>query len=275
MFANNTTMFFSFLIAHYNNFDYFRDCYINLQKQTHQNFEIILVDDCSTDGSFDKIKDFVKADSRVKFHHNPENKGVGFTKRKCVDLATGEFCGFVDPDDAITENALEEMLKAYTSEKTVVAYSQLQLCDNQLNIQKTFQASKQIKNGDPLFFNIFLEANHFFTFRRSAYEKTSGINAELSSAVDQDLYLKLYETGDFKFVKQPLYLYRLHDKGVSQEKSKKGKLNQNWHKVIAATLKRRNITDLYGKAVADISNLPEFLYKNQNTFWKKLSRKFL
>lgn len=268
-------MLFSILIAHYNNFDYFKDCYANLEKQTHQNFEIILVDDCSTDGSFDKIKDFVKADSRVKFHRNPENKGVGFTKRKCAELATGEFCGFVDPDDAITENALEEMLKAYTSEKIVVAYSPLQLCDNQLNIQKTFQASRQIKNGDPLFFNIFLEANHFFTFRRSAYEKTSGINAELSSAVDQDLYLKLYETGDFKFVKEPLYLYRLHDKGVSQEKSKKGKLNQNWHKVIADTLKRRNITNIYGKAVADISNLPEFLYKNQNTFWKKLSRKFL
>ena len=268
-------MHFSLLIAHYNNFDYFTECYPLLTNQTFQDFEIIIVDDCSTNGSFEKIKELVKDKSRITLYQNPENKGVGFTKRKCMELATGDICGFVDPDDAITENALEEMLKAYTSEKTVAAYSQLQLCDNQLNIQKTFQASKQIKNGDPLFFNIFLEANHFFTFRRSAYEKTSGINAELSSAVDQDLYLKLYETGDFKFVKEPLYLYRLHDKGVSQEKSKKGKLNQNWHKVIADTLKRRNITNIYGKAVADISNLPEFLYKNQNTLWKKLSRKFL
>lgn len=268
-------MLFSILIAHYNNYDYFLDCYKSILKQTYQNFEVILVDDHSPDDSFDKLKELTKDDSRFKLFRNDVNKGVGYTKRKCVENASGEICGFVDPDDAITENALEEILKHYSSKKIVAVYSQLEICYSQLNRKNTFATSKQIKNGDPLFFNIFLEANHFFTFRRSAYEKTEGINPELSSAVDQDLYLKIYETGDFKFVKIPFYLYRLHEKGVSQAKSKKGKLNENWHKVILETLKRRNITKLYGKSVSEIQDLPGYVFQKQNSFLNKLLRKFL
>jgi glycosyltransferase involved in cell wall biosynthesis len=267
-------MLFSILIAHFNNYDYFLDCYKSILEQTYPNFEVIIVDDHSTDDSFDKIKELTKDDSRFKLFRNDENKGVGYTKRRCAENASGEICGFIDPDDAVTENALEEILKHYSSQKTTAVYSQLQICDSQLNPKNIFATPKQIKNGDPLFFNIFLEANHFFTFRKSAYDKTEGINPELSSAVDQDLYLKLYETGDFKFVKNPFYLYRLHEKGVSQAKSKKGKLNENWHKVLLDTLKRRNIMKLYGKPVSEIQNLPEYIFQKQNSFLNKLLRKF-
>ena len=46
----------SILIAHYNNYNYFKQCYESLKKQTYQNFEIVIVDDCSTDDSLEKIK---------------------------------------------------------------------------------------------------------------------------------------------------------------------------------------------------------------------------
>lgn len=263
---------FSVLIAHYNNFEYFKDCYESLLKQTFTDFEIVIVDDHSTDDSFEKIGQLTKDDNRIKLHKNEQNKGVGFTKRKCVELSSGEICGFVDPDDTLAENAIELSIQNHT-ENNVVTYSKFFLCDNDLKPIKPFPHSRAVKNGDKRFFNVFLEANHFFTFKRLAYDKTSGINPELTSAVDQDLYLKLYETGNFTFIKEVLYFYRLHDKGVSQEKSKKGKLNQNWQQVILDTAKRRNITSLYGKKIEEISNLPEFILKNQNTFFKKIQRK--
>lgn len=265
-------MLFSVLVAHYNNYEYFLDCYESILKQTYQDFEVIILDDCSTDDSLEKIKELTKGDSRFRLFQNEENQGVGFTKRKCVELASGEICGFVDPDDALSKNAIENSVKNHT-EKNVVTYSKFLLCDANLNHLKLFPQSRAIKNGDEKFFNIFLEANHFFTFKKSAYNKTSGINADLTSAVDQDLYLKLYEIGNFTFINEALYYYRLHEKGVSQEKSKKGKLNENWQKVILDTAKRRNIGRLYGKDIQDIDNLPEFIFKNQNTFLKKIQRK--
>ena len=265
-------MKFSVLIAHYNNFEYFKQCYESLKNQTYQNFEIILVDDCSTDDSFEKIQNYCDGDSRVKFFQNSENKGVGFTKKRCVELASGEICGFVDPDDALTENAIEISIKAY-NENYIATYSQFYLCDENLNIQNIFKRTKKIKNKNPLFFNTEFEVAHFFTFKKEAYQKTEGINPELTSAVDQDLYLKLFEKGDFLYISQPLYLYRLHKKGVSQEKSKKEKLNLNWDKVLRDTLKRRNITQLYGKQISKIESLQHFINKKQNTFFKKLMRK--
>ena len=48
-------MIFSILIAHYNNWDYFQECYQSINNQTFKDFEIIIVDDCSTDDSFQKL----------------------------------------------------------------------------------------------------------------------------------------------------------------------------------------------------------------------------
>lgn len=267
-------MRFSILIAHYNNFEYFQDCYKSIINQTFQDFEVIIVDDYSNNGSYEKVKELIANDSRFKIYQNEENKGVGFTKRKCVELACGEFCGFLDPDDALTPNAISDSL-AYFSENIVAVYSQIQMCDNHLNFIKLFPNQRQIKNNIPLFLNIFFEVNHFFVFKKDAYLKTSGIDATLTSAVDQDLYLKLYETGNFKFIPKANYIYRLHDKGVSQEKSKKDKLYKNWNIVLKNTLIRRNISNLYGKNLNEIENIATFVFQKENTIFKRLLRKFL
>lgn len=264
---------FSVLIAHYNNFAYFTECYQSILKQTYQNFEIILVDDCSTDGSLEKIRELVVYDPRVKIFKNEQNKGVGFTKRRCAENASGEICGFVDPDDAIVENALERSIREYEDPNIVATHSQFQICDNRLKINRLFPNTKSVKNNNPRFFNINLEVNHFFTFRKSAYDRTSGISDDLTSAVDQDLYLKLYETGNFKYIKEPLYLYRLHDKGVSQDQSKKEKLNRNWQTVLQNTCERRSISNLYGRHISEIKKLPEFIFRKQNTLLSKIIRK--
>lgn len=266
-------MLFSVLIAHYNNYAYFKQCYESLKKQTYQNIEIILVDDGSTDSSLEKIIELTKSDNKIKIYKNEENKGVGFTKRRCIELSTGEVCGFVDPDDGITERAVEESLKAYQKKNIIATYSEIYICSEELKIKEKFKKTKRIKNSHPYFFNLNFEVAHFFTFKKSAYLVTEGINAELTSAVDQDLYLKLYERGDFHYIQKPLYLYRIHDKGVSQEKAKKEKLNYNWDKVLRDTLERRKINVVYGKKVSEIENLPRFLFNKQNTLLKKIMRK--
>lgn len=265
---------FSILVAYYNNYNYFTECYDSILKQTYQEYEIVLVDDCSTDDSYQKIIELTKDNPKVKIFRNEENSGVGLTKKRCIDLASGEICGFVDPDDTLTENALQIIIENY-SENNIVVYSQFYECDAKLNPIKLFPHSRAIKNGNKLFFNVFFEATHFFTFKREAYYKTSGINDKLTSAVDQDLYLKLYEIGNFKFVKAPLYYYRIHEKGVSQESSKKEKLHKNWHQTILDTTKRREIDSLYGEKITDIENLPGFLKVKQNNIFKKIQRKFL
>ena len=265
-------MKFSVLIAHYNNAEYFMQCYESLKKQTFQDFEIIVVDDCSTDDSFEKIQNYCNGDSRVKFFQNSENKGVGFTKKRCVELASGEICGFVDPDDALTEDAIEISVKAHEN-KCVAAYSQFYLCDENLKIKKIFKKTTKVKNNNPLFFNIHFEVAHFFTFKKEAYLRTEGINPNYKVAEDIDYILKLYEIGSFQFIKKPLYLYRIHKTGLSHDETKTYIKNETWHTVLLNAAKRRNISKLFGKKIDDIENLPKFIFQKENTLLKKIKRK--
>lgn len=266
-------MLFSILIAHYNNFRYFKECYKSILEQSYQNFEIIIIDDCSTDNSLEQIEFLTRTDSRVKIFKNKINKGVGFTKKKCVEMSSGEICGFLDPDDALTKDALEISVKAFNRKKIVACYSQLYFCDENLNVQKIYKHSRQIKNNNPKFLNINFEVAHFFSFRKSVYLQTEGLNENYKVAEDQDLILKIYEKGSFKFIKRPLYYYRIHNKGLSHDQSKIALRQKTWHTVLIKALERRKTLKIYNKLISQIDNLPEFIFKKQNTFFAKITRK--
>ncbi len=254
---------FSILIANYNNGQFFRACYESIIAQTFTNWEVIIVDDCSTDDSVILIKDIIQSDSRFKLYENETNKGCGFTKRKCVEYAGGDLCGFLDPDDALSPAALEKSVAAYENLPGIVAtYSQMTMCNENLVPLKMFSNIKKIYN-DRYFFNCPIQISHFFTFRKETYVKTEGINPRLKSAVDQDLYLKILEQGDPAFIKENLYLYRLHAKGISQFTSKESARN-HFAEVIYAAMKRRGLTTI------NAMQIPE-TYTNANEIFELLN----
>lgn len=267
---------FSILVAHYNNYEYFKDCYKSIIGQTFQNFEVIIVDDCSTDDSLEKIRNLVSKDQRFKIYTNEENKGVGYTKKRCIELANGDICGFLDPDDALLPNALQLSIDTHKKYKNIVAtYSKFYICNDNLAIEKIFPQTRKIKNRQKFFFNINFEVAHFFTFKKDAYLQTEGMISQYRIAEDQDLYLKLYEIGDFYFIDEPLLLYRLHDKGLSHNKQKIEDRNKIWHKVLLNAINRRSINEIFGKKVSEIESLPEFIFKKENTWLKKIFRKII
>lgn len=266
-------MKFSILIAHYNNYHYFKQCYDSLKNQTFQDFEIVILDDCSTDDSLEKIKLLTQDDKRVRVYKNESNNGVGYTKKKCVELANGDICGFLDPDDALVPDAIETVLENHKNSNVIATYSQFYLCDEHLNIQKIFPSTREIKNNDKYFFNIHFEVAHFFAFKKEAYLKTEGIVENYKVVEDIDFYLKLYEIGNFKFIKKPLYLYRVHKTGLSHDDTKIKIKNETWHKVLLNATERRNINKLFGKKINEIENLPKFIFKKENTLLKKIKRK--
>jgi glycosyltransferase involved in cell wall biosynthesis len=249
----------SILVANYNNGKYFKDCYDSLIIQSHDNWEVIIVDDCSTDDSVEIIKDLIKDDERFKLYQNEVNKGCGFTKRRCVDMATGDFCAFLDPDDALVYYSLEYCMEEFQKcNKIIATYSQLFFCDENLNTKDIFYKIKQIHN-DKYFFNCPIQISALFVFKREAYLKTDGINPYLRSAVDQDLYLKLLEIGDAKFIEEPLYKYRLHSGGISQSNSKEH-AKESFAKVIHQAMKRRDIKKIQNKNVPEHYTNTEEIY---------------
>lgn len=242
-------MKFSVLIAHYNNAALFKDCYHSLLKQTYPDWEAVILDDASRKQEKEEIQLIIQGDKRFKFFENEINSGVGVTKSKLIELAAGEICGFVDPDDAILPTAIESAVRLFKQKKNaVLTYSRFMICDKDLKPVTPFKSSRQVKNGDPYFFNYPIQIAHFVTFRKDVYEQTEKMNPELKIAEDQDLYLKMYEQGNIYFINDINYLYRTHDGGISQNNNKE-KSYDYFAQVIFKAMKRRNLKMINGKKI--------------------------
>jgi len=257
---------FSILIANYNNAHFFvKECYTSIIEQTYRDFEVIIVDDKSTDNSIEVIEAQIKNDERFILYKNDKNKGIGFTKRKLIDLATGDVCAFLDPDDSLSKKALELSIKEYKKNSKIVAtYSKLMLCNANLQAVRLHPWSAEIPKNDPYFFNIQNEIHHFFTFRKDIYLQTEGINPIYKIAEDQDNFMKLYEKGEFKFIPEVLYNYRIHNGGISSLTNKmKAKI---WFAiVIFEACKRRNIPFDVELVLRDVLNISKIKIQFENT----------
>ena len=91
----------STIVSNYNNSQYIEECINSILSQSYSDFEIIFVDDCSTDNSLDIINKFAEKDKRIRIISLPENHGAGYARNVGLENAKGEWISFVDSDDFI------------------------------------------------------------------------------------------------------------------------------------------------------------------------------
>lgn len=205
---------FSILIANYNNGKYLQEAIDSVFSQTYTNWEVIIVDDGSTDDS-EKIYESYRDDSRFHIFYNGENKGCAYTKHQCVLHAEGELCGYLDPDDIILSNALEVSVSLFNSQPdTVLSFSRLYICNEQLEILREGRPL-YLKDGETYFEHKDYRPEHFAAFSRKAYLKMGGLDTTLKAGVDADLYFRLEEQGKLAISHEITYKYRLHSSSIT------------------------------------------------------------
>lgn len=203
----NENPLFSVLIANYNNGNYLMEAIESVKLQSYTNWEIIIVDDGSTDNSHELYREFEK-DNRIHIYYNYVNRGCGFTKRRCVEMASGEICGFLDPDDTLLVKAIEIMVNEHQLNANYsLIYSRCYLCDTNMKIVGENKFIELKKDNDYLN-NRWLGAMNFCAFKKVFYDKTIGISDYIKAGVDQDLYFKLEEVGEFRMLDVFTYNYR-------------------------------------------------------------------
>ena len=208
---------FSILVANYNNGRYLMEAIDSVIHQTYPSWEIIIVDDASTDHSSDLYKQLEK-DPRIHIYHNTRNMGCAFTKHQCMLHANGEICGFLDPDDVILPNALELTVQALLSaEDIVLTMSRHYICDADLNIKEESRLLV-LQPGESYFEHHDYRAEVFAGFKKSAYFASGGM--DLSSRFggdDADLYFKLEEQGKIAILDAFTYKYRRHSSAMTAD----------------------------------------------------------
>jgi len=113
---------YSILIPVYNKLECLKKYFKYIENQKFQNYEIIVVDDCSNDGSFEYLSERLKHNNKMKLSRNAINKGIGNVRNTLLSMASGEYILFVDPDDYIEISLLEELDKYYNLNLDIIRY---------------------------------------------------------------------------------------------------------------------------------------------------------
>lgn len=134
----------SVVVPFWNVEKYAENCIESLISQTYKNLEIILVDDCSTDSTLSILKKFELLDSRIRVIERSSNGGRSECRNSGVLAATGELLTFVDGDDKLVPNALEEVAKKYDPSVDVYWYG--------INI--VYESNFDLKKSDDKYYRI-------------------------------------------------------------------------------------------------------------------------
>lgn len=233
---------FSILIANYNNGCFLQEAIDSILMQDYDRWEIVIVDDGSTDKSQEIYARYLD-DPRFHILVNTRNMGVGYTKRRCVENANGELCGFLDPDDVLVgNNALSIMVEKHLENpEASMIYSGMYRGDEKLQIIRE-SPGENIEKGSSALEMRSWPYHPFLTFKMSFYRKTEGIDSFMRNAEDYDLYYKLEETGKVIHLDMIQYIQRNHPNSIS--------LNANsykaavWHSYACIkAMQRRGIED--------------------------------
>ncbi len=208
---------FSVLIANYNNGNYIKETLDSVFAQDYTNWEIIIVDDASTDNSKDVYAQYA-GDSRIHIFYNEENKGVTYTKWRCLEYAKGELCGFLDPDDTILPNALSLMVNAHSLDDDIsIISSRYYVCDENMNIQRE-SGYLRIPEGESYLTYMQYAPWPFISFKMSKYKQTKGLNKNNRIGDDQELCLLLEEVGKWHVLDDLTYKYRMKSNSLSNHR---------------------------------------------------------
>ncbi len=112
---------FSFIIPVYNCIQYLEECVKSVLSQTISDFEILLIDDGSTDGSGEFCDSLMEQDSRVRVFHK-KNEGAGSARNMGIDRAVGEYILFIDGDDTIEPDCLETIDPMLADKKSLPVF---------------------------------------------------------------------------------------------------------------------------------------------------------
>ncbi len=111
----------SIIVPAYNVENYINGCLNSIIAQTYSEIEILVVNDASTDRTYDAILELIKEDARVKVVNLDNNVGVHAARAKGIYEAKGQFIGFVDSDDSVAPKMVEILLKSVIANNADIA----------------------------------------------------------------------------------------------------------------------------------------------------------
>lgn len=215
--ADNLNNLISVIVPVFNVEKYLSECVYSILKQTYKDFELILVDDGSTDNSGKICDHFCGEDKRIRVLHK-KNGGLSSARNAGIDMANGSYLAFIDSDDYVEKNFLEclyDKLVEETADISECSYKRLikgkltyerlfkyDVLDNETAVRRLFAPPYQS------FVVVWNKLYKKELFKKIRFPEGKLHEDELSS------YKLIYESKKVAFVNKYLYIYRIRDDSI-------------------------------------------------------------
>jgi hypothetical protein len=202
----------SVIIPTYNRTRYLSKAIDSVLSQTYKDYEIIVVDDGSTDNTKEVLQKYM---GKIKYLYQ-ENKGIAAARNFGIRNSTGDFIGFLDNDDQWLPNKLEIQIKTLEkNSKLAFVCSASHVIDEQGSIID-FWRVKSKESFENLFEGNFILCLTVL-MRRQCLDKIGGFDIAVSGSDDWDMWLRLSKSYQFCHIDIPLTKYRIHNSNVSKD----------------------------------------------------------
>lgn len=205
----------SVVISSYNYGKYLKGCIDSVLQQTWNDFEIIIVNDGSTDNTDSIVEPFL-SDDRIHYVKQ-KNAGQANAKNTGIRNAKGDLIAFIDADDLWEADKLEKQIVLFKDPQVGVVYSTARYIDEDGNALPFEHASKYLtprsgKVTDYLFFDNFIPFSSSIV-RKECFERLGMFDEHLSMGIDWDLWLRISIHYKFDYVDETLLVYRVGHPG--------------------------------------------------------------
>jgi glycosyltransferase involved in cell wall biosynthesis len=216
------TIKISVIIPLYNRIDYIKETIDSVFSQGVDNIELLVVDDGSTDGSYEFVEELMISQPIISLlaHPNRVNKGQSAALNIGLKESKGEYIAILDSDDMFAENKLKNQLTYLEQHKDVgIVYGNgAAIMANGKFLYNTLP-SNHTENGDPnnLILDCYIAIPGGSLVRQSLFEQVGFFNETYRAAQDHDMALRLFENSNVAYLPEVAFLYRKHEQAISQQ----------------------------------------------------------
>lgn len=216
----------SIIVPVYNTGKYLEDCMESLIGQTYGDFEIVVIDDGSTDGSAAVCDQWAKKDHRVRVYHQ-ENQGLAAVRNKGLELAGGEYIAWVDGDDYVDKCYLEKLLEGQKCTGADMVMCSF-YTDTDGEVEHT---GRELFRGEELDRQTFLERLYTYGMYSVVWNKLlskeayQGIQFPTGRVFEDSSVMRRLTNNCNKVVviEEPLYFYRRHKESITLQQRTEAK----------------------------------------------------
>ncbi|HUH51703.1 MAG TPA: glycosyltransferase family 2 protein [Flavobacterium sp.] len=207
----------SIITPTYNSEKFIRETIKSVQNQSYSNWQMIIVDDCSTDTTVGIIEEIQKIDSRICLIKSQKNAGPAISRNKGIERVTGKYMTFLDADDIWFADFIQNSIDTIQKQGVHFVFSSYRRADEELNFVYTdFIVPQKVTYTD------ILKSNSISCLTAFIDIETLGkkFMPEVYKRQDMGLWLKYLKEIPYAYgIQEPMAVYRIRENSLSRNKS--------------------------------------------------------